>query len=107
MGPFPPLLWEPSPSSHAPTPRQPPVPEGDDLRVTASQVSAPLLHPVVGDGCLELSFAEANRKEDNGMNFRAIQKHLLGKAKGPEMGHKNRQGCGHRAAAAWFGQGWL
>lgn len=46
-----------------------------------SQVSAPLLHPVVGDGCPELSFAEANRKEDNGMNFRVIQKHVLGKAR--------------------------
>lgn len=35
---------------------------------------------VVGDSCPELSFAEANRKEDNGMNdFRVIQTQVLGK----------------------------
>lgn len=81
--PFPPLLWEPSLSSHAPTPRQTPVPDGDDLRVSRPLLlrSLPRYYiSVVGDSCPEISFSEANRKEDNGMNdFRVIQKQVLGK----------------------------
>lgn len=83
--PFPPLLWEPSLSSHAPTPRQTPVPDGDDLRVSRPLLlrSLPRYYiSVVGDSCPEISFSEANRKEDNGMNdFRVIHKRVPGKAR--------------------------
>lgn len=56
--PFPPLLWEPSLSSHAPTPRQTPVPDGDDLRVSRPLLlrSLPRYYiSVVGDSCPEIS----------------------------------------------------
>ena len=59
------------------------MPDGDDLRVSRPLLlrSLPRYYiSVVGDSCLEISFSEANRKEDNGMNdFRVIQKQVLGK----------------------------
>lgn len=103
--PLPPLLWEPPPSSHAPTPRQTPVPDGDDLRVSRPLLlrSLPRYYiSVVGDSCPEISFSEANRKEDNGMNdFRIIQKPSAGKdeAYGQEETRRNREGYGHTAEA--------
>lgn len=56
--PFPPLLWEPSLSSHAHPQRQTPVPDGDGLHVSRPLLlrSLPRYYiSVVGDSCPELS----------------------------------------------------
>ena len=70
------------------------MPDGDDLRVSRPLLlrSLPRYYiSVVGDSCPEISFSEANRKEDNGMNdFRVIDKNMRWERRGERPGDETQ-----------------